>query len=154
VYTTATWADATSWQAQVIVPNPLMAYAGTSHIVGGLLTSFLDGQVLWDADRVPWVFSPFQSKERVAIELDAEALDDAREQGALAVTVYETTNVPMIGALNLQTGETTFAKGEPVYILLEPWMPILAAEVIAGSPRRRTIWPSTLTMFPTSCARH
>jgi len=31
----------------------LMAYAGTSHIVGGLLTGFLDGQLLWDADRVP-----------------------------------------------------------------------------------------------------
>jgi hypothetical protein len=111
-----------------------MAYAGTSHIVGGLLTGFLDGQVLWDADRVPWVFSAFQSKECVAIELDAEALDEARDQGALTVTVYETTNVPMVGALNLQTGATTFVQGEPVYTLLEPWMPILAAEVIAHRP--------------------
>jgi hypothetical protein len=134
VHTTAAWADATTWQAQAIVPNPLMAYAGTSHIVGGLLTGFLDGQMLWDADRVPWVFSAFQSKERVTIELDPEVLQDVREHGALAVTVYETTNVPMIGALNLHTGETTFVKGEPVYSLLKPWMQILAAEVIAHRP--------------------
>jgi hypothetical protein len=111
-----------------------MAYAGASHIVGGLLTGFLDGQVLRDADRVPWVFSAFQSKERVAIELDAEVLHDEHEKGALAVTVYETTNVPMIGALNLQTSATTFVQGEQVYRLLEPWMPILAAEVIAHCP--------------------
>ena len=36
--------------------------------------------------------------------------------------MFETVNKPMVGALNLTTGETTFAQGEEVYQLLTPWM--------------------------------
>lgn len=132
--TSPAWREATTWADSAHVPNPLMAYAGTSHIIGGFVTGFLDGRVLTQSDGTPFVFSSFQSKERVRIELDAEALEEEQSKGVQAVTVYETVNKPMVGALNLATGETTFAQGEAVYQLLAPWMATIAAEVIAHRP--------------------
>src|SRR6266545_667622 len=125
---------ATTWQDNAHVPNPLMAYAGTSHIVGGFVTGFLDGRVLHSPDGTPFVFSSFQSKERIKIELDAEALEEEQAKGVTSVMVYETTNKPMVGALNLATGETTFAQGEEVYQLLGSWMATIAGEVIHHRP--------------------
>src|SRR6266545_714555 len=125
---------ATTWQDNAHVPNPLMAYAGTSHIVGGFVTGFLAGRVLHSPDGTPFVFSSFQSKERIKIELDAEALEEEQAKGVTSVMVYETTNKPMVGALNLATGETTFAQGEEVYQLLGSWMATIAGEVIHHRP--------------------
>jgi hypothetical protein len=70
----------------------------------------------------------------VKIELDAEALEEEQAKGVVSVSVYETTNKPMVGALNLVSGETTFAQSEEVYHLLAPWMATIAAEVISHRP--------------------
>jgi SAM-dependent methyltransferase len=128
------WQDATNWHDGAHVPNPLMAYAGAAHIVGGFVTGFLDGQILTAADGTPFVFSSFQSKERVRIELDADDLAEEHGKGVESISVFEIVNKPMVGALNLTTGETTFAQGEEVYELLQPWMATIAHQVMAHRP--------------------
>jgi hypothetical protein len=97
IHTGLAWQDATTWRDSAHVPNPLMAYSGTSHIIGGFVTGFLDGQLLAAPDGTPFVFSSFQSKERVRIELDADDLAEEHSKGVLNVSVYETINTPMVG---------------------------------------------------------
>src|SRR5258708_21576057 len=55
--------------------------------------------------------------------VDAEEREKLRERGVVRVAMRQWQDKPILGGLNLLTGETRYEQGEPVFTLLVPPAP-------------------------------
>ena len=134
------WQAATEWREEGLRQPPVMPLSGEAHVAAEVLTGLLDGEIVWGPQTscdnheatalAPYLLTAFVGQEWVSMPVEAEEREKLRERGVVHVAVRQWQDKPMLGVLNLATGETRYEQGEAVFTFLQPWLSTLAARVI------------------------
>jgi len=136
------WQAATVWEEEGLREPPVMPLSGEAHVAAEVLTGVLDGEIVWgpqtgssgDTERtapmVPHLLTAFVGQEWVSMPVDSEEREKLRERGVVHVAMRQWQDKPILGVLNLATGETRYEQGEAVFTFLQPWLSTLAARVV------------------------
>lgn len=127
------WQAATAWEEDGLRGQPVMPLAGEAHVAAEVLTGLLDGDIVSgpgqsEAD-TPHLFTAFVGHEWVSLPIDAEEREKLRERGIVRVAARQWQDKPMLGILNLASGELRYEQDDAVFTFLEPWLGTLAARV-------------------------
>ena len=114
-----------------------------------VLTGLLDGEIVWGPvmppaqsgssqqeqhqetpQMAPHLLTAFVGQEWVSMPVETEEREKLRERGVVRVTMRQWQDKPILGVLNLETGETRYEQGEAVFTFLSPWLSTLAARVV------------------------
>ncbi len=137
----ATWQAATVWEEEGLRESPVMPLSGEAHVAAEVLTGVLDGEIVWvpqagcnDAheapQHVPHLLTAFVGQEWVSMPIESEEREKLRERGVVHVAMRQWQDKPILGILDLATGETRYEQGEAVFSFLQPWLATLAARVV------------------------
>ena len=135
------WQAATEWREEGLRQPPVMPLSGEAHVAAEVLTGLLDGDIVWGPQAscddkegsvaaAPYLLTAFVGQEWVSMPVDAEEREKLRERGVVHVAVRQWQDKPILGVLNLATGETRYEQGEAVFTFLQPWLSTLASHVI------------------------
>jgi len=145
------WQAATEWREEGLRESPVMPLSGEAHVAAEVLTGLLDGEIVSvpstsastganalssvrdaraEEATTPYLFTAFVGQEWVSLPIDEEEQEKLRERGVVHVVARQWQDKPMLGVLNLQTGETRYEQGEAVFTFLQPWLSTLAERVI------------------------
>ena len=119
------WQAATRWQETACIERPLMPPTGTAHLAADILTGLFDGEIVAGPDGLPYVFTTYVTTEMVSIEVD----EDARAKHV--TRILQQQDKAVLGVLNLTTGDVRYYQGDEAFAFLTPWLPTLAAQVLA-----------------------
>lgn len=128
---TPAWQSATTWQEHGRAERPVMPPTGTAHLAADILTGLFDGEIVYGPDTLPYVFTTFVTTELVPVEVD----DEARAKHI--TRILQQQDKAVLGVLSLTSGEISYYQGEAAFAFLAPWLPTLAAQVLA---RREPIY--------------
>ncbi len=131
VQRSAEWLSATTWEPEQQAERPIMPPTGEAHLAAEILTGLLDGDALTGPDGDPYAFVTCISQESHQVQLDPEDLEREHQKGVVSVSVQQLDDHPVLGCLNLRTGEAAYHQGEDVFTFLTPWLSILATRVLA-----------------------
>lgn len=131
VQRSADWMSATTWQPEQQAERPIMPPTGEAHLAAEILTGLLDGEALIGPDGDPYAFVTCITQEEHQVQLDPEDLEREQQKGVVSVSVQQLDDHPVLGALNLRTGEAAYYQGEDVFAFLTPWLHTLASRVLA-----------------------
>lgn len=123
------WEEATTWEPETLRGQPLMPLSGEAHVAAEVLTGLLDGEIIAAPDGEPHLLTAFVGHEWASLRVDDEEQEKLREHGVVAVSVRQWQDKPILGVLNLATGETRYEQGDGVFTFLAPWLSGLAARV-------------------------
>ena len=123
------WEEATTWEPEQLRGQPLMPLSGEAHVAAEVLTGLLDGEIITAPDGEPHLLTAFVGHEWATMQVDEEEKEKLREHGVVAVSVRQWQDKPILGVLNLVTGETRYEQGDGVFRFLSPWLGQLAARV-------------------------
>jgi len=144
------WQAATAWREEGLRESPVMPLSGEAHVAAEVLTGLLDGEIVSvptmsthttetrrnsmaspeEVGTTPYLFTAFVGQEWVSLPIDEEEQEKLRERGVVHVAARQWQDKPILGVLNLQTGETRYEQGEAVFTFLQPWLGTLAERVI------------------------
>src|SRR5260221_10602534 len=137
-----TWQAATEWREEGLRMPPVMPLSGEAHVAAEVLTGLLDGDIVWGpqaesgskqeggAPRAPHLLTAFVGQEWVSMPVDTEEREKLRERGVVRVAMRQWQDKPILGVLNLFTGENRYRQGEAVFSFLQPWLSTLASRVV------------------------
>jgi SAM-dependent methyltransferase len=129
------WEEATTWEMEQLRGQPVMPLSGEAHVAAEVLTGLLDGEILSGPgegpEAAPHLLTAFVGHEWATMQVDDEEREKLREHGVVSVSVRQWQDKPILGVLNLATGETRYEQGESVFSFLAPWLGQLAARVAA-----------------------
>ena len=136
-----TWQAATVWEEESLRESPVMPLSGEAHVAAEVLTGVLDGEIVWglqesgnDKERTiqdaPHLLTAFVGQEWVSMPIETEEREKLRECGVVNVSMRQWQDKPILGILNLETGQTRYEQGEAVFTFLQPWLATLAARVV------------------------
>jgi Uncharacterised methyltransferase family (DUF6094) len=136
-----TWQAATEWREEGLRELPVMPLSGEAHVAAEVLTGLLDGEIVWGPQAssndkegtpatAPHLLTAFVGQEWVSLPVDDEEREKLRERGVVRVAVRQWQDKPILGVLNLATGETRYEQGEAVFTFLQPWLSTLASRVV------------------------
>jgi len=112
-----------------------MPYTGEAHIAAEVMIGGLDGQIVYGPGLGPGaqahLFTAFIGQEWVTKAVDPELRQKLHQDGCVRVELRELEDKPILGVLNLEQGKVRYYQGEEVFDFLQPWLPTLAARVIA-----------------------
>ena len=137
----ATWQAATVWEEEGLRESPVMPLSGEAHVAAEVLTGVLDGEIVWGPQangneeegttrEAPHLLTAFVGQEWVSMPIETEEREKLRERGVVHVAMRQWQDKPILGILNLETGETRYEQGEAVFTFLQPWLSTLAARVV------------------------
>jgi Uncharacterised methyltransferase family (DUF6094) len=137
----ATWQAATIWEEEGLRESPIMPLSGEAHVAAEVLTGVLDGEIVWGpqasgnneegtTQEAPHLLTAFVGQEWVSMPIETEEREKLRERGVVHVAMRQWQDKPILGILNLETGETRYEQGEAVFTFLQPWLSTLAARVV------------------------
>ena len=137
----ATWQAATVWEEEGLRESPVMPLSGEAHVAAEVLTGVLDGEIVWvpqasgnneegTIQEAPHLLTAFVGQEWVSMPIETEEREKLRERGVVHVAMRQWQDKPILGILNLETGETRYEQGEAVFTFLQPWLASLAARVV------------------------
>jgi hypothetical protein len=137
----ATWQAATIWEEEGLRESPVMPLSGEAHVAAEVLTGVLDGEIVCvprssDLDtselpqQEPHLLTAFVGQEWVSMPIESEEREKLRERGVKHVAMRQWQDKPILGILNLATGETRYEQGEAVFSFLQPWLATLATRVV------------------------
>ena len=135
------WQAATEWREEGLRGSPVMPLSGEAHVAAEVLTGVLDGEIVWGPQAscdgaagtpqaAPHLLTAFVGQEWVSMPVESEEREKLRERGVVHVAMRQWQDKPILGVLNLATGETRYEQGEAVFTFLSPWLPMLAARVV------------------------
>jgi hypothetical protein len=146
---TPTWQAATEWHEEGLREQPVMPLSGEAHVAAEVLTGLLDGEIVWGPvmppaqanhaqfeqyqgtpHLAPHLLTAFVGQEWVSMPVESEEREKLRERGVVRVAMRQWQDKPILGVLNLETGETRYEQGEAVFTFLSPWLSTLAARVV------------------------
>ena len=118
-----------------------MPLSGEAHVAAEVLTGVLDGEIVWGPQasgnneegtiqEAPHLLTAFVGQEWVSMPIETEEREKLRERGVVHVAMRQWQDKPILGILNLETGETRYEQGEAVFTFLQPWLATLAARVV------------------------
>ena len=114
------WAAATTYtRGGITTPPPLMPLIGKAHLAAEVLNGRLDGRIISGPHGQQVVLLTNMGKHLIAATIETAE----RERGVVAKS-QEIDN-PLLGVLDLRSGETTYYQGEAVFAFLDDWLPIL-----------------------------
>ncbi len=120
------WAAATTCTpGGVTTPPPLMPLIGTAHLAAEVLNGRLDGRIISGPNGEQVVLLTNMGKQVIAATIETAE----RERGVVA-KAQEIDN-PLLGVLDLTSGETSYYQGDAVFTFLDDWLPILATQILA-----------------------
>ena len=137
-----TWQAATTWEEEGMREPPVMPLSGEAHVAAEVLTGLLDGEIVWGpqassssgtkrpAPLAPHLLTAFVGQEWVPMPVESEEREKLRERGVVHVSMRQWQDKPILGVLNLATGETRYEQGEAVFTFLQPWLSTLASLVV------------------------
>ncbi|MGH3180283.1 MAG: hypothetical protein ACRDOE_00010 [Streptosporangiaceae bacterium] len=127
IQSTSRWREATTYDQRRHALQPsLMPLIGKVHLAALILaTDILDGRVLTGPDGKRYIFSSFVTTRWQESPLDEED----RLKRVLRKRLL--TDLPVLGVLDCESGETTYHRGPDAYAYLDPWLPILSKLVLA-----------------------
>jgi hypothetical protein len=143
-----TWEQATTWEQDEWRGQPVMPLSGEAHVAAEVLTGLLDGEIICGPgtsdgpDAAPHLLTAFVGREWVAMPIDAEEREKMREHGVIEVKMRQFQDKPILGILNLATGQTRYEQGEAVFSFLAPWLGQLAARVVERRQPRYRLDPA------------
>src|SRR5256714_1352847 len=147
---TPTWQAATEWHEEGLREPPVMPLSGEAHVAAEVLTGLLDGEIVWGPvmppaqdsaipheqhqegtpQFAPHLLTAFVGQEWVSMPVESEEREKLRERGVVRVAMRQWQDKPILGILNLATGETRYEQGEAVFTFLSPWLSTLATRVV------------------------
>jgi hypothetical protein len=147
---TPAWEQATTWEQDVLRGQPVMPLSGEAHVAAEVLTGLLDGDIICGPgdgpDAAPYLLTAFVGREWVPTPIEAEEQEKLREHGVVSVQMRQYQDKPILGILNLATGETRYEQGEAVFTFLAPRLAHLAARVVARRQPRYRLDPAMWEM--------
>ncbi|HEX6818101.1 MAG TPA: hypothetical protein VF120_06960, partial [Ktedonobacterales bacterium] len=127
VQSTSRWREATTYDPGRHTLQPsLMPLIGKVHLAALILaTDILDGRVLTGPDGRRYIFSSFVTTRWQESPLD--------EEDRLKHVLHKRllTDLPILGVLDCESGETMYHRGADAYAYLDPWLPILSKLVLS-----------------------
>jgi len=126
IQSTSRWREATTYDPRrhTLLPS-LMPLIGKVHLAALILaTDILDGRVITGPDGKRYIFSSFITTRWLESPLDEED----RLKRILRKRLL--TDLPILGVLDCESGETTYYRGASAYAYLDPWLPILSKLVL------------------------
>jgi len=119
------WAAATTYTpGGITTPPPLMPLIGKAHLAAEVLNGRLDGRIISGPSGQQVVLLTNMGKQVIAASIETAE----RERGVVAKS-QEIDN-PLLGVLDLTTGETSYYQGDAVFTFLDDWLPILASQIL------------------------
>lgn len=123
--------DATQWSEEHGLGPTLMPYAGESHVAAEVLAGGqLDGEVIVDEQGKSYIFTAYVSRQFVQRKVDEEEKEKLAKQGVVAVAMSETEDIPVLGILDLETGETRYYQQEEAMTALKPFLSIMSQRIV------------------------
>jgi hypothetical protein len=120
------WAAATTYTpGGITTPAPLMPLIGKAHLAAEVLGGRLDGRIINGPYGQQVVLLTNMGKQVIAASIETAE----RERGVVAKS-QEIDN-PLLGVLDLATGETRYHQGDDVFTFLDDWLPILASQILS-----------------------
>lgn len=120
------WAAATTHApGGITTPPPLMPLIGKAHLAAEVLNGRLDGRIISGPHGQQVVLLTNMGKQVIAASIETAE----RERGVVAKS-QEIDN-PLLGVLDLASGETSYYQGDAVFAFLDDWLPILATQILA-----------------------
>jgi hypothetical protein len=120
------WAAATTYTpGGITTPPPLMPLIGKAHLAAEVLNGRLDGRIISGPQGQQVVLLTNLGKQVIAATIETAE----RERGVVAKS-QEIDN-PLLGVLDLASGETTYYQGDAVFAFLSDWLPILASQILS-----------------------
>lgn len=121
---TPLWHEAVSLVSGGILAPPLMPPTGPAHLAALILSGLLDGEILTGPNGESFVITTATSKQATHMPID----DDLRQKGVVHVAQIEDN--PLLGVLNLESGEIQNYQNDEAFAFLQPLLPVLAAQVL------------------------
>src|SRR5215210_5303823 len=119
------WAAATTYApGGITTPAPLMPLIGKAHLAAEVLNGRLDGRIISGPHGQQVVLLTNMGKQVIAATIETAE----RERGVVAKR-QEIDN-PLLGMLDLASGETAYYQGDAVFTFLDDWLPILASQIL------------------------
>ncbi len=119
------WAAATTYTpGGITTPAPLMPLIGKAHLAAEVLNGRLDGRIINGPYGQQVVLLTNMGKQVIAASIETAE----RERGVVAKS-QEIDN-PLLGVLDLVSGETRYYQGDAVFTFLDDWLPILASQIL------------------------
>ena len=119
------WAAATTYApGGITTPPPLMPLIGKAHLAAEVLNGWLDGRIISGPHGQQVVLLTNMGKQVIAASIETTE----RERGVVAKS-QEIDN-PLLGVLDIATGETAYYQGDAVFAFLDDWLPILASQIL------------------------
>ncbi len=125
----AWWEEATTWEREAMRGQPIMPLSGEAHVAAEVLTGLLDGEIIESPAGEPHLLTAFVGHEWAKVTVDEEEREKLREHGVVSVSVRQWQDKPILGILNLATGETRYEQGDGVFRFISPWLVALAKRV-------------------------
>jgi hypothetical protein len=120
------WAAATTYTpGGITTPPPLMPLIGKAHLAAEVLNGRLDGRIISGPHGQQVVLLTNMGKQVIAATIETAE----RERGVVAKS-QEIDN-PLLGVLDLASGETSYYQGDAVFTFLDDWLPILASQILS-----------------------
>ncbi|MEO9030058.1 MAG: DUF6094 domain-containing protein [Ktedonobacteraceae bacterium] len=151
------WEAATSWtEEQRQIDPPTMPYTGAAHVAAEVLSDVIGGEVIYGPElgpeARPYLFTAFVSSEWCAMHIGQEDREKLSGQSLVSVSLRQYQDLPVLGVLELETGQSHYYEGESVFSFLAPWMGRLASAAASHRPARYQLDPadwelSVLTQF-------
>jgi hypothetical protein len=126
IHKTETWKRAVTYhdQRRAFLPS-VMPLVGKVHLAALILgTGLLDCRILTGPDGAEYMFSSFITTRWQEVDVDED------EEARHVVEKKQLQDLPILGVLNLSTGETNHYYGAEAYEYLDPWYPILAKIIL------------------------
>jgi hypothetical protein len=101
-----------------------MPLIGKAHLAAEVLNGRLDGRIIAGPNGEQVVLLTNMGKQVIAANIETAE----RERGVVA-KAQEIDN-PLLGVLDLTSGETTYYQGDAVFTFLDDWLPILATQIL------------------------
>jgi len=119
------WAAATTYTpGGITTPLPLMPLIGKAHLAAEVLNGRLDGRIISGPQGQQVVLLTNMGKQVIAAGIETAE----RERGVVAKS-QEIDN-PLLGVLDLASGETRYYQGDAVFSFLDDWLWVLASQIL------------------------
>jgi hypothetical protein len=134
----AEWDNATYWPEEASTDLPSMPLTGPAHLAAAILNDAVGGQTITGPEEGPneqhCLFTAFIGSQWIKLPIGSEEREKMRENGVVRASARQWQDQPVLGVMNLDTGEARYYEGSAALAFLEPWLKRLAERVTRLRP--------------------
>lgn len=138
VHRSPEWDNATYWPEEASLDFPCMPLTGPAHLAAAILNDAVGGQTITGPEEGPderhCLFTAFIGSQWVKLPIGNEEREHMRENGVVRASARQWQDQPVLGVMDLDTGEARYYEGNAALTFLEPWLKRLAEHVTTLRP--------------------